>query len=73
MTVAAVSGPARPTSAWSGLLGVLTVLAGLSVVIWPFSSIATLALVAGVWLVIIGVTEIVHGIQIRRHLSAGAA
>ncbi|MEU1369221.1 DUF308 domain-containing protein [Streptomyces sp. NPDC005803] len=69
MTVTAVSGPDRPLRAWSGLLGVLTLLAGLTVVIWPFSSIATLAIVAGVWLVVIGVTEIVHGAQVRRHLT----
>ncbi|MFE9445423.1 HdeD family acid-resistance protein [Streptomyces sp. NPDC006602] len=72
MTVTAVSGPARPTSVWSGLLGVLTTLAGLTVVIWPFSSVATLAIVAGIWLVVIGATEIVHGIQIRCHITTSA-
>ncbi|MGY0057481.1 HdeD family acid-resistance protein [Streptomyces sp. LZ34] len=70
LTAAAVSGPARPMRGWSGFLGVLTALAGLMVVLWPFASIAALALVAGVWLVVIGVTEVVHGIQVRRHTSA---
>ncbi|MBO1334387.1 HdeD family acid-resistance protein [Streptomyces sp. VRA16 Mangrove soil] len=69
MIMVAVSGSERPLRAWSGLLGAVTLLAGLTVVIWPFSSIATLTIVAGIWLVVIGVTEVVHGVQVRRRTT----
>jgi uncharacterized membrane protein HdeD (DUF308 family) len=36
------------------------------VLVWPFGSIVVLALVAGVWLVVLGVAQIVHAFQIRK-------
>ncbi|MFF0225848.1 HdeD family acid-resistance protein [Streptomyces sp. NPDC004629] len=47
-------------------LAAVSVLAGLTVVVWPFSSIATLTLVAGVWLILTGVMEISHGVALGR-------
>jgi uncharacterized membrane protein HdeD (DUF308 family) len=35
------------------------------VLAWPFDSIVTLALVAGIWLIVIGVMEIVTGFGMR--------
>ncbi len=43
----------------------LTLLAGIVVLAAPFASIITLALVVGVWLVIIGVVEVVTAFGIR--------
>jgi len=37
--------------------GIISVLAGLVVLVWPFDSIAVLTLAAGIWLVIIGITQ----------------
>jgi len=67
-TAAAVSGPAMPARGWQTALGVLTILAGIVLIVSPFASIATLTVVAGVWLVALGVGEVVHAIQLRAHL-----
>jgi uncharacterized membrane protein HdeD (DUF308 family) len=36
------------------------------VLVSPFDSIALLTLVAGVWLVVLGVVQVIQGIQIRK-------
>jgi uncharacterized membrane protein HdeD (DUF308 family) len=41
------------------------VIAGVVLLVWPFPSIVVLALVAGVWLVVLGVVRIVQAFQIR--------
>ena len=46
-----------------------SVFAGIIVLAWPFDSIAILTLVVGVWLVIIGVFEIVAALVMRRDAS----
>ncbi|WP_067856539.1 HdeD family acid-resistance protein [Nocardia shimofusensis] len=66
LMVAVVSEPTLPGRGWQGLFGVLTIIAGVILVIWPVSSIATLTLVAGIWLIVLGVTEIVTAIGVRR-------
>ncbi|MFE6895165.1 HdeD family acid-resistance protein [Streptomyces sp. NPDC057694] len=60
---------ARGTAARS-VLAAVSVLAGLTVVVWPFSSLATLVLVAGIWLIVTGVLEIAHGMVLRRSAAA---
>jgi uncharacterized membrane protein HdeD (DUF308 family) len=42
------------------------VIAGLVVLAWPFDSIVVLVLVAGVWLVVLGVVQIIQSFQIRK-------
>jgi uncharacterized membrane protein HdeD (DUF308 family) len=44
---------------------VLTVIAGAVVLVSPISSIVALAIVAGVWLVVIGTTQIVWALSAR--------
>jgi uncharacterized membrane protein HdeD (DUF308 family) len=58
-----------PGRGWYVFAGVVSVLAGLVVMVWPFDSIAVLTLAAGVWLVIIGITQIVQALQTRKHLG----
>src|SRR3954453_16869581 len=38
---------------WDRVAGIISVSAGLAVLVWPFDAIAVLTLAAGVWLVII--------------------
>ncbi|MBF6353959.1 HdeD family acid-resistance protein [Nocardia higoensis] len=66
LLVAVVSEPALPGRGWQGFFGVLTVVAGVVLVIWPVTSIATLTLVAGIWLIVLGVMEIITAIGVRR-------
>jgi uncharacterized membrane protein HdeD (DUF308 family) len=61
----AISEPAFPGRGWAIFFGVITIIAGIVVLAWPFDSILTLALVAGIWLIVIGVMEIVTGFGMR--------
>src|SRR6201991_4453795 len=64
-TVSAISDPAFPGRGWAIFFGIISILAGIVVLAWPFDSIVTLALVAGIWLIILGVMEIVAGFGMR--------
>ena len=61
----AISYQALPGRGWYGVLGVLSVIAGVVVLVWPWDSIAVLTLATGVWLVAMGIVEIVQGFQMR--------
>ena len=63
---AAIGESNLPGRGWSVVLGVISVIAGLVILVWPFDSIVVLVVVAGVWLVILGVVEIIHSFQIRK-------
>jgi uncharacterized membrane protein HdeD (DUF308 family) len=65
-TVSAISDPALPGRGWAIFFGIISIVAGIVVLAYPFSSIVTLALVAGVWLVILGVFEIISAFRIRK-------
>jgi uncharacterized membrane protein HdeD (DUF308 family) len=62
---------------WLVFVGAITVLGGIVLVVSPARSIVTLTLLAGIWLVVIGVMEVVHGVtwyvQERRRTRAAAA
>src|SRR6266550_2294625 len=51
--------------AWIGITGILSVVAGGVVVIFPISSLFFLTIFLGFWLVIFGVTLIVRGFGLR--------
>ena len=61
----AISYKELPARGWYGVLGVLSVIAGVVVFVWPWDSIVVLTLVIGVWLVVMGIIEIVRGFQMR--------
>jgi uncharacterized membrane protein HdeD (DUF308 family) len=65
-TVAAISQRALPGRGWLIFYGVITLIAGFVVMAWPFDSIVVLAITTGVWLVIMGVFEIVSAFGIRK-------
>ncbi|MDT5015937.1 MAG: hypothetical protein QOD39_2097 [Mycobacterium sp.] len=64
-SVLAISLPKMPDRGWYIFVGVLTVIAGTVVLVWPISSIVALAIIAGAWLVVIGVVEIVAALSAR--------
>jgi uncharacterized membrane protein HdeD (DUF308 family) len=51
---------------WSAAMGVLSILAGLVVLIYPGVSLLTLSIVLGIWLLIYGVMEITASFRLRR-------
>jgi uncharacterized membrane protein HdeD (DUF308 family) len=61
----AISYKELPARGWYVVLGVLSVIAGGVVLVWPWDSIAVLTLVIGVSLVVMGIIEIVRGFQMR--------
>lgn len=65
VTASAISDPRFPGRGWAIFFGVISIIAGFVVFGYPFDSIETLALVIGVWLVILGITEIVSGFGMR--------
>jgi uncharacterized membrane protein HdeD (DUF308 family) len=61
----AVSFKELPERGWYIFLGVLTIIAGAVMLVWPISSIVVLSIIAGVWLVVIGTTEMVWALNVR--------
>ena len=55
-----------PGRGWSIFFGLVSILAGVVVLGYPFDSLVTLTLVVGVWLIVIGVFEIIAGLQLRK-------
>jgi uncharacterized membrane protein HdeD (DUF308 family) len=55
-----------PGRGWYAVLGIISVVAGFAVLVWPFDSIVMLTLVTGVWLVVMGVVQVFQAFQIRK-------
>ncbi|MBL1107815.1 HdeD family acid-resistance protein [Streptomyces sp. 5-8] len=64
-TVAAVHDSRMPARGWQIFLGIVTFIAGIVLIDSPFESIAVLTLVGGIWLIVVGVVEIVTALRIR--------
>jgi uncharacterized membrane protein HdeD (DUF308 family) len=64
--VSAISDPTLPGRAWEIFIGVISLIAGVVMLASPFDSIATLTLVVGIWLIVIGVFEVVSAFGIRK-------
>ncbi|MEU2737704.1 HdeD family acid-resistance protein [Streptomyces sp. NPDC007095] len=64
-TLAAASDPTVPARGWQIFLGIVSFLAGIVLIVSPFTSVAVLTLVGGCWLIAVGVTEIVTAFVIR--------
>jgi uncharacterized membrane protein HdeD (DUF308 family) len=67
---AGVSESDLPGRGWYVTAGIISVIAGLMVLVWPFDSIAVLTLAAGIWLIVIGITQIVQAFQTRKAANA---
>ena len=65
-TVLAIDVPALPARGWYIFVGILTAIAGVVTIVWPISSIVALAIVAGAWLVVMGIRSCV-GIERASH------
>jgi uncharacterized membrane protein HdeD (DUF308 family) len=55
---------------WKSTLGLMSVIAGGIVLVWPFDSIFVLTIVAGVSLVVLGLIRVVQAFQIRSDTKA---
>ena len=50
---------------WRIISGLLGIIAGIIILTYPISSAVTLALIGGIWLIILGITQIIAGFQLR--------
>ena len=63
--VSAISDPKLPGRIWHVFLGLITLVAGLVMIGSPIETLEILTLIVGIWLVVIGVFEIVSSFGIR--------
>ena len=68
----AVAFDGMPGRSWMIFLSVLTILAGIVTIVAPLASIVALTVLTGIWLIIIGASEVAHGVDLRRHLRSAA-
>jgi len=54
-----------PGRGWGMFAGFTTMLGGIIVISWPIGSIFTLAVFTGIWLIAIGVVEVIHAFTLR--------
>jgi uncharacterized membrane protein HdeD (DUF308 family) len=69
-TAVAASEGDLPGRGWYVVLGLISVIAGGVVLVWPFDSIVVLTIVAGVSLVVLGLIRVVQAFQIRSDTKA---
>ncbi|MFC5953453.1 HdeD family acid-resistance protein [Streptomyces pratens] len=65
MTATASSAPAMPARGWMLFFGIMSMLAGVVLIVSPFTSIAALTLAVGVMALVLGVVEVFHAIKMR--------
>ncbi|MGB8500896.1 HdeD family acid-resistance protein, partial [Mycobacterium sp.] len=62
----AISDPDMPGRGWEIFFGVISVLAGIVVMASPIRSLVLLAWLVGIWLIVMGIFEIVSAFGIRK-------
>ncbi|MEU9073415.1 HdeD family acid-resistance protein [Kitasatospora sp. NPDC004745] len=62
---AAISDPLMPARGWQAFAGVANTVAGVLLMVWPVGSITALTVLAGCWLLILGLIEIVTAVRVR--------
>ena len=55
---------------WNIFFGIVMIIGGVVVLVWPGISLVTLTWVVGIWLIIIGIYEIVAAFGVKRMASA---
>ncbi|QTD99512.1 HdeD family acid-resistance protein [Streptomyces cyanogenus] len=63
--LAAAHDPRMPARGWQVFLGILTFVAGIVLIDSPFESVAVLTIVGGIWLIAVGIVEIVTALRLR--------
>ena len=65
-TFAALSHRGMQGRGWTIFMGLLSIVAGIVVLVYPAISLATLAIVLGFWLLVFGIMEIVLALRLRQ-------
>jgi uncharacterized membrane protein HdeD (DUF308 family) len=64
-TFAALEAPSMPGRGWAVFFSIVTALAGIVLITDPIGSLATLAVLSGIWLLVLGAVEIGHAFALR--------
>jgi uncharacterized membrane protein HdeD (DUF308 family) len=70
LLAAALSFDHLPARGWQALAGVIIVIGGGVLIIYPMDSIEILTLVAGIWLIVIGIVDVIDALQVRHRTKA---
>ena len=71
--IGGIGGGAREGRAWWIAFGAVSLIAGIVVTATPVSSLTVLAVLLGIWFIIMGIFEIIGGLILRRMVNAGEA
>jgi len=66
--IAGISGGSREGRGWWIAFGVISIIAGIVVTATPASSLSVLAILFGIWFIVMGIFEIIGAFMIRRAL-----
>jgi uncharacterized membrane protein HdeD (DUF308 family) len=69
LLAAALSFDKLPGRGWQILAGVIIIVGGAVMIIYPYDSISVLTLVAGCWLIAIGIVDVISALQVRHRLK----
>jgi uncharacterized membrane protein HdeD (DUF308 family) len=68
--IGGISGSVREGRAWWIIFGVVSLIAGIVVAAAPASSLNVLAVLLGIWFIVMGIFEIIGGFLLRHALRA---
>jgi len=69
--IGGISGGVREGRAWWIAFGIVSIIAGIVVVTAPESSVKVLAVLIGIWFVVMGIFEMIGGFMLRSGLKSG--
>jgi uncharacterized membrane protein HdeD (DUF308 family) len=67
--MAGILGAAGRSRAWPIIFGVISIIAGAVVVSVPLNSVHVIAVLIGIWFLIMGILEIISGLFLRSDLK----
>jgi uncharacterized membrane protein HdeD (DUF308 family) len=68
--IGGATGPAREGRGWWIAFGAISLIAGIVVTATPVTSVTVLAVLLGIWFIVIGILEIIGGLMLRRTVHA---
>lgn len=68
--VAGLQAKGAPGRGWTIVTGALSIVAGIVVLVWPAPSLVVLAWISGIWLVVLGIFEIIAALGLRSAAKA---
>ena len=71
--IAAFAGDSREGRGWWIFFGIITLIGGIVITAWPVESVTAIAVLIGIWFIILGLIEIAGGFMLRSAESKARA